>query len=216
MRRTVLLTGFEPFGGESINPSWEAVSRLDGWTEADFCVVARRLPCEFGAAAVVLQRHMDESLPECVIAVGQAGGSTEMRVERVALNLDDAPIPDNAGRQPVDQPIATDGPVAYVSTLPVKAIVHELRAGGIPATVSLSAGTFVCNHVFYAALHHARSTGRSVRAGFVHTPFLPEQAARARSAASMHLGLIVRALRIAVAVSIRSPIDLHEAGGQLS
>ncbi|WP_022979558.1 pyroglutamyl-peptidase I [Ideonella sp. B508-1] len=216
MTHTVLLTGFEPFGGESINPSWEAVSRLDGWTETDFRVVTRCLPCEFGAAAVALQRHMDEIRPECVIAVGQAGGTTEVRVERVALNLDDAPIPDNAGLQPVDQIIASDGPMAYLSTLPVKTIVHELRAGGIPATLSLSAGSFVCNHVFFAALHHARSTGQKVRAGFIHTPYLPEQAVRMRSAASMDLNLIVRGLRIAVTVSVRTPVDLCEAGGQLN
>lgn len=215
MRRTVLLTGFEPFGGESVNPSWEAVRRLDGWAEADFCIVARRLPCAFGAAAAALRQHMDAHRPDCVIAVGQAGGTTEIRVERVALNLDDAPIPDNAGRQPVDEAIAMDAPLAYLSTLPVKAIVQALRAGGIPATVSLSAGTFVCNHVLFAALHHARSERQEVRAGFIHTPLLPEQAVRVRSAASMDLELIVRALRIAVEVSVRTPADLGEAGGQL-
>lgn len=207
MTRTVLLTGFEPFGGESINPSWEAVRQLDDWAELDFRVVARKLPCEFGVAAVALQRYMDEFRPQCVIAVGQAAGATEMRVERVALNLDDAPMPDNAGLQPVDQAIAPNGPAAYLSTLPVKAIVHELRVGGIPATLSLSAGTYVCNHAFFAALHHARSTGRNVRVGFIHTPFLPEQAVHVRAAASMDLNLIVQALRIAVTTSMRTPID---------
>ena len=135
MCRTVLLTGFEPFGGETLNPSWEAIRRLDGWAETDFRIVARQLPCTFGAAAMAVRQHLDEHSPDCVIAVGQAGGTAEIRVERVALNLDDAPVPDNAGRQPVDEAIAADAPMAYLSTLPVKAIVHELRASGIPAAV---------------------------------------------------------------------------------
>jgi pyroglutamyl-peptidase len=210
--RTVLLTGFEPFNGAAINPSWEAVRALDGWSGPGFAVVARQLPCVFGTALDVLRESIAGVKPDIVIAVGQAGGRSEISLERVAINVDDASIRDNAGYQPVDTPVAADGPAAYFTTLPVKAIVKALRLRGFPSGVSQTAGTFVCNHVFYGLMHHA--VGQPVKAGFIHVPFLPEQAAdRPERPPSMALRDIVDALRIAVEVAVVTETDTAEAGG---
>jgi pyroglutamyl-peptidase len=210
--KTVLLSGFEPFNGAAINPSWEAARALDGWSGPGFTVVARQLPCVFGAAFDVLRGAIAQVRPDIVIAVGQAGGRSEISLERVAINIDDATIRDNAGAQPVDTPVVADGPAAYFSTLPVKAIVRALRLRGFPAGVSQTAGTFVCNHVFYGLMHHI--VGQPVRAGFIHVPFLPEQAAdRPERPPSMALRDIVDALRIAVEVAVVTETDAAEAGG---
>jgi pyroglutamyl-peptidase len=210
--KTVLLTGFEPFNGAAINPSWEAVRALDGWSGPGFAVVARQLPCVFGTALDVLRESIAGVKPDIVIAVGQAGGRSEISLERVAINVDDASIRDNAGNQPVDTPVAADGPAAYFTTLPVKAIVKALRLRGFPSGVSQTAGTFVCNHVFYGLMHQA--VGQPVKAGFIHVPFLPEQAAdRPERPPSMALRDIVDALRIAVEVAVVTETDTAEAGG---
>jgi pyroglutamyl-peptidase len=210
--KTVLLTGFEPFDGAAVNPAWEAVRLLDGWAGDGFRVVARQLPCVFGDAAQALCSAVDEVRPDIAIAVGQAGGRPEISVERIAINVDDARIPDNAGRQPVDVPIVAGGPAAYFTTLPIKAMVAAMRAQGLNAGVSQTAGTFVCNHVFYALMHHVR--GRALKAGFIHVPFLPEQAeGRADTPPSMALDDIVAGLRIAVEVALARDTDVVEAGG---
>jgi pyroglutamyl-peptidase len=214
--KTVLLTGFDPFDGAAINPSWEAVRQLDGWSGKGegtaFRVVARELPCVFGRAAEALRGFVDEVRPDVVIAVGQAGGRPEISIERIAINVDDARIPCNAGLQPVDLPIVADGPAAYFTTLPIKAMVAAIRERGIKAGVSQTAGTFVCNHVFYALMHHVRK--QPVKAGFIHVPFLPEQAARyAEPTPSMSLDEIVAGLRIAVEVALAVETDLALAAG---
>ncbi|TQK02614.1 pyroglutamyl-peptidase I [Herbaspirillum sp. SJZ107] len=212
MTKTVLLTGFEPFNGADVNPSWEAARALDGWSGPGFQVAARELPCVFGRANLALFDAIDALQPDIVIAVGQAGGRHEISVERVALNVDDATIPDNAGQQPVDATIADGGPAAYFSTLPIKAIVRALRLRGFPAGVSQTAGTFVCNHVFYGLMQHAQ--GRGLKAGFIHVPFLPQQVAdRADVAPSMALNDIIDGLRIAVEVAVGVETDVAEAGG---
>ena len=210
--KTILLTGFEPFNGAAINPSWEAVRALDGWSGPGFAVVARQLPCVFGAANDALRTAVSTLRPDVVIAVGQAGGRSEISLERIAINVDDATIRDNAGAQPIDVPVVADGPAAYFSTLPVKAIVRALRLRGFPAGVSQTAGTFVCNHVFYGLMHH--TAGQALKAGFIHVPFLPEQAAdRPERPPSMALRDIVDALRIAVEVAVVTENDALEAGG---
>jgi pyroglutamyl-peptidase len=210
--KTVLLTGFEPFDGAVINPAWEAVRLLDGWTGDGFRVVARELPCVFGRAAEALCGFVDEVRPDIAIAVGQAGGRPEISVERIAINVDDARIPCNAGLQPVDQPIVGGGPAAYFTTLPIKAMVAAIREQGIKAGVSQTAGTFVCNHVFYALMHHLRERG--VKAGFIHVPFLPEQALRyAEPTPSMALDDIVAGLRVAVEVAVTVETDVALSGG---
>ncbi|MGZ8289757.1 MAG: pyroglutamyl-peptidase I [Telluria sp.] len=212
MTRTVLLTGFEPFNKEIINPAWEAVRALEGWAGEGFAVEVLQLPCVFGAAQDVLNEAIASLKPEVVIAVGQAGGRVDLSVERVAINVDDAPIPDNAQNQLVDQPIAADGPAAYFSTLPIKAIVRALRDAGLPASVSQTAGTFVCNHVFYGLMHRTARTG--TRAGFIHIPYLPEQAARHPGTASMSPAEVVRGLKVAIEATLDSVTDLVEAGGR--
>lgn len=214
MTRTVLLTGFEPFDGEALNPSWEAVQRLQGWSGPDFQVVAARLPCVFGAAIAELEQQIERHRPLLLIGVGQAGRRAEISVERVAINVDDARIADNAGQQPIDQPIVAGGPTAYFASLPIKAIVQRLRAAGIPAAVSQTAGTFVCNHVFYAAMHAAARRSDGMRAGFIHIPLLPQQAARHEGSASMALETVLRALQLAVEVSLQTQADVRESGGQ--
>lgn len=214
-RQTVLLTGFEPFGHESINPSWEAVRRLDGWGEEDFAVVAAQLPCVFGAAIDTLNALVAQHRPQVLIAVGQAGSRADISVERVAINVDDARIADNAGSQPVDAAVVPGGPAAYFATLPIKAIVHGLRQAGIPASVSQTAGTFVCNHVFYGAMHAAATLHPNMRAGFIHIPFLPEQAARHPGAPSLSLETDIDALRIAVRVALTTASDIKEMGGRI-
>jgi pyroglutamyl-peptidase len=212
MTKTVLLTGFDPFNGAEINPSWEAARALDGWTGPGFQVVARQLPCVFGRAGEAMREALGAVQPDIVIAVGQAGGRPEISVERVAINVDDASIADNAGSQPIDTPVVAEAPAAYFATLPIKAIVRALRLRGFPAGVSQTAGTFVCNHVFYALMHHA--AGRHYKAGFIHVPFLPEQAAdRPERPPSMALKDIIDGLRIAIEVSVSADEDVAEAGG---
>jgi pyroglutamyl-peptidase len=211
-RKTVLLTGFEPFNQETINPAWEAVRALDGWSGDGFAVRVLQLPCVFGEANRVLGDALAHHRPAVVIAVGQAGGRVDLAVERVAINVDDAPIPDNAQAQLVDAAIVAGGPAAYFSTLPIKAIVAALRAAGLPASVSQTAGTFVCNHVFYGLMH--ATARRKVRAGFIHIPYLPQQAAAHPGAASMALADMVTGLKIAVQVSLDVAHDARLGGGR--
>ncbi|MEW6021054.1 MAG: pyroglutamyl-peptidase I [Pseudomonadota bacterium] len=211
MKKTVLLTGFEPFNGASVNPAWEAVRALKGWSGDDFLIEVLQLPCVFGFANRVLAGAIDEIKPDVVIAVGQAGGRADLTVERVAINVDDAPIVDNDRQQPVDAAIAEDGPAAYFSTLPIKAIVADMRDRGLRASVSQTAGTFVCNHVFYGLMH--RIAGTAIRGGFIHVPYLPEQAAAFAGAPGMALEEIVEGLRAAVEAAVRGGGDAVVGGG---
>lgn len=212
MIKTVLLTGFEPFNQASINPAWEAVRALAGWSGEGFRVEVRQLPCVFIEASAALAAMVDELHPDIVIAVGQAGGRPEISVERVAINVDDASILDNAGRQPIDRPICADGPAAYFSTLPIKAMVAAMREQGLKAGVSQTAGTFVCNHVFYGLMHH--TAGTPVKAGFIHVPFLPEQAEeRADDPPSMPLDDIILGIMTAVQTAVKTERDVAHAGG---
>lgn len=215
--RTILLTGFEPFGGETINPSWEAARALDGARIANHRVVALQLPCVFGQAGRVLQMALREHRPKAVICTGQAGGRVGLTPERIAINVDDARIPDNAGAQPIDQPIASSGPAAYFTTLPNKAIVAALLARGIPADLSNSAGTFVCNHVAYALLQLlARSQQQPrPRGGFIHVPFLPEQVVDKPGAPALPLEAIIEGLAVACEVAVKAKADVRVVLGRL-
>lgn len=213
--KTVLITAFEPFGGEVINPSWEAVSQLHERMICGARVVAKQLPCVFGESLASLTASLDELKPDLVIAVGQAGGRVDVTVERVAINVDDARIPDNAGNQPIDETIVEGGPAAYFSTLPVKAIVEGIREAGIPASVSQTAGTFVCNHVMYGLLHTlAKQKGKhKVRGGFIHIPWLPEQAVKYPGAASMPAPTVILALEMALSIALTVEEDIRLTGG---
>jgi pyroglutamyl-peptidase len=213
-RRTVLLTGFEAFDGQRVNPSALAVRELGGKLIAGRRVVAEVLPVTFGAAPLALLRALRAVRPELVICVGQAGGRGEISVERVAINVDDAPIADNAGAQPIDRRIAARGPAAYWSTLPIKAVVAALAERGVPASVSSTAGTFVCNHVFYSLMHALERRPRELpgaRGGFIHVPLIPEQAKKREP--SMPLAQIIDALEIAIATSLATRRDRRAAGG---
>ena len=218
----ILLTGFEPFEGDTVNPAWEVARALDGWHCGDGAnapaVQAVQLPCVFGDALA----RLDEALatgpaPVLVVALGLGAGRTEIGPERIAINVDDARIPDHAGRQPVDMPVDAAGPAAYFSTLPIKAIVHALRQAGLPASVSNTAGTFVCNHVFYGLMHRlaTRPALAGCRGGFVHLPALPEQAARRPGLPSVALDIQVQALRVLLRTALATATDLREQGGAL-
>ena len=194
----ILLTAFDPFGGESVNPAQQAVERVEnviGSHEIHKLIV----PTVFGRAAQLVCDNMDELRPDAVICVGQAGGRRSVTPERVAINIMDASIKDNAGSQPEDVAVAVDGPAAYFSTLPIKTMVKAIRDAGLPADISNSAGTFVCNSLLYSVLHHAAVHMPETRAVFVHVPYIPEQTAGKENVPSLPLEDIVRALEAAIA-----------------
>ena len=206
----ILLTGFEPFGGEVINPSWEVARSLHGQVIAGATVQARCLPTSFGGAPRALAEALAVHKPELVIALGLASGRAEISIERVAVNLIDARIADNAGERPQDVPVCEGAPPAYFSTLPVKAIRNGLRAAGHPAGLSLTAGAFVCNQVFFELQH--RLVGRGVKSGFIHVPALPEQAARAQpTVPSMGLAAQIDAIKLAIAIALEGDEALASA-----
>lgn len=212
---TVLITGIEPFDGETLNPSWEAARRLDGARVAGATLVARQLPCVIGKVVGVLRAAIEETRPDLVICLGQAGGRVDLSIERVAINVVDARIPDNEGRQPIDEPVVAGGPVAYFSTLPIKAIVRDLRRAGVPASVSLSAGTYNCNTIFYGLSHYIATERPALRGGFVHVPYLPEMAARHPGQPSLALDTLVEGVKIMVATALAVATDIKESGGAL-
>lgn len=209
---TVLLTGFEPFADDATNPSGDAVRLVAAsWAGPEHLVTAV-LPVTFDGAAAELRALIAQHSPDIVIATGLAGGRTAVTPERVAINLIDARIPDNSGAQPSDEPSLVAGPAAFFTTLPVKAIVRDASAAGIPTALSTTAGTFVCNHVFYQALD-AASARPGMRAGFVHVPYAAESAPV--GAPSLPLADIAHALTIAVRASIDTTADIEVAGGTL-
>jgi pyroglutamyl-peptidase len=206
-----LVTGFEPFGGDSVNPSGEALALLPARL-GELSIETRLLPCRFGAAISALDRAIAATGPDIVLSVGLAGGRSELSLERVAINIDDARIADNGAAQPVDRPIVPGGPAAYFATLPIKAAVAALRAAGLPAAVSNSAGTFVCNHLFYGLMHLAATGFPALRAGFLHAPYLPAQAALIPGAPSMALDQVARGIEIVLSVTAARRDDLADAG----
>jgi pyroglutamyl-peptidase len=216
----ILVTGFEPFGGQSLNPSWEVARALHGLQLQGAQVVAVQLPCVFAQALPALQNALAQHTPDIVLALGQAEGRCDLSVERIAINVMDARIPDNAGAQPIDVPVIAGGPASYFSTLPIKSLVAGLRASGFPASVSQTAGTFVCNQVFYALQHTL--AGQGVHSGFVHLPLLPEQAAHwpGPSLPSWPVGLqiaaVKQALDLLVAHRLQGGADLPLGGGTLN
>lgn len=195
-RRLVLVTGFEPFDGDAVNASWEAARALHGQRVGDAHIEAVQLPCVFGTSLQALDAALRRWRPSLVVALGQASRGT-ISLERVALNVDDARIPDNAGAAPVDRQVVAGGPAAYFTRLPIKAMAQTLREAGHPVEVSQTAGTFVCNHVFYGLMHRLRRRP-ALRGGFVHVPMLPAQAAARGAAGALALDAMVDALGLAV------------------
>jgi pyroglutamyl-peptidase len=209
----VLLTGFEPFGGEQVNPSAEIARALDGALVNGHRVVAAVLPVAFASTWIKLEGLIEKHSPVLVLATGQAGGRSELAIERIAANLIDARIPDAYGAQPIDEPVLADAPAAYFSTLPVKAMLARLRALGIPAGLSQSAGSYVCNQAFYVLGHLVATRYRGLRAGFMHVPWLPEQAARHHGQPSMAIETMVAGVRAAIECAVATHRDLRVAGG---
>ena len=184
----VLLTGFEPFGKAALNPSGEIVKQISGEN-----IVTAILPVAYTRSAAVLLALIGEHKPAVVISLGQAEGRTQITPERIAINLDDGRLADNEGVLRIDVPIVLGGPVAYESTLPIKEFVEAIKAVGVPAAVSLSAGTFLCNHIFYVAQDKLK--GSHVRSGFVHVPLMDEQAAEFPGMPTMPLDQMVKAVQ---------------------
>ncbi|TWO73443.1 pyroglutamyl-peptidase I [Caenimonas sedimenti] len=209
---TVLVTGFDPFGGSPTNPSWHAVRALDNTVVGGHRIVGAEIPTVFGLSLQRLAALVEKHRPRLVICTGQAGGRGNLSLERVAINVNDARIPDNAGAQPVDTAIVEGGPDAYFTTLPIKAMLQALLLEGINAEVSQTAGTFVCNHVFYGLMHLlAQPAWRGVRGGLIHVPWLPEQ-----GQPSMRLAEIVRGLEVAVEVALTTEHDIRKQAGALN
>ena len=209
----ILVTGFDPFGGEKVNPALEAVKSLPSvihgaeirWVE---------IPTVFYQSAEVLEAEIVRYQPDVVLCIGQAGGRASLTPERVAINQDDGRIPDNQGNQPIDTPIRLDGEAAYFSTLPIKAMVQAIKEEGLPASVSNSAGTFVCNHLMYQALYLADKKFPNMRAGFMHIPYMTEQVINKPNTASMNLSDIVKGIEAAIgAIVDYKDKDLKIVGG---
>ena len=214
----ILLTGFEPFGGDSSNPSWTAVLvgqeilRAEGHE-----VEALELPCVFGESDGVLREAMVRLCPELVICVGLAGGRDRLSLERVAINVDDAGIPDNAGNQPIDEPVIPAGPAAYFSTLPVKSALRALQIAGIRAEVSQTAGTYVCNHVFYALMHQlsGAAVAAHARGGFIHVPYDEAQLPQGSTAPAMAARDMGEGIAVVVRTALEIPVDAKLSAGAI-
>ena len=210
----LLLTAFSPFGGERINPSLEAVKLVkDKILETD--IIKLEVPTVFGKSIKIVADTIEKEKPDYVLCIGQAGGRYGITPERVAINIDDARIPDNEGNQPIDIPIFADGEPAYFSNLPVKSIVEEIRKEGLPASLSNSAGTYVCNHLMYGVLYTLSKKYKGVKGGFIHVPFIPEQTVDKPDKPSISLTDIVRGLEAAIRAISRNEEDVKSAEGSV-
>lgn len=209
----LLLTGFEPFGGETVNPSWEVARLLHGRHVGTAQVVAERLPCVFAQSLPALRAALRRHRPTWVVALGLAGSRSAISLERVAVNLCDARIADNAGEQPAGTPVVAGGPAAYFTRLPVKALAQQLQAAGLPAELSLSAGSFVCNQVMYGLLH-ALQRQPGVAAGFIHLPPLPEQAGAHPGSRALGLDEQLRGIGLVVQALVQGLQEAQVADGR--
>ena len=194
--KKLLLTAFTPFDGEKINPALEAVKLVKDKI-GNLEIVKLEVPTVFGKSIDTVREAIERERPDFVLSIGQAGGRAEITPERVAINLNDARIPDNEGNQPIDEPIFPDGENAYFSTLPVKAMVEAIRKEGLPSSLSNSAGTYVCNHLMYGVLYYLDKRP-SIKAGFIHVPYIPEQTKNKKEMPALELSEIVRGLEAAI------------------
>lgn len=210
----VLLTAFDAFGGESINPAQEAV-RLVRAESFDAEIVKMDIPTVFDKSIKLVLRAMKKHKPNVVLCVGQAGGRSEITPERVAINIDDSRGTDNEGNQPVDRTIFADGAAAYFSLLPIKAMVAAMKDAGIPASVSNTAGTFVCNHLMYGVLYHIHKSFPGVRGGFIHVPYIPEQVMERPGVPALPLEVITRGIEVSIQAILDHPVNIVQAGGSV-
>jgi len=209
---SVLVTGFDPFGGSSTNPSWHAVHALHGRIVAGRKLIGVELPTVFDRSLQSLKEAMEKHQPELVVVTGQAAGRPAISLERVAINVNDARIPDNAGLKPIDTAVVVNGPVGYFTSLPIKAMLKALLDEAVRAEVSQTAGTFVCNHVFYGLMHLlAQPEWEGTRGGLIHVPWLPEQ-----GQPSMRLEEIVRGLEIAIGCALATQRDIRKEAGAIN
>lgn len=200
----ILLTGFDPFGGESINPAWEVAKRVRSQEGVE--IISLMVPTIFNLSIKTVVKAMELHKPDVVVCLGQAGGRSDITPERLAVNINDASIPDNAGVVLTDEPIIKEGDNAYFSTLPVKAIVEAIKGAGIPSSLSNSAGTYVCNHLMYGVLHTIKTHYPEMLGGFIHIPYIPSQAV-GKSSASMNLSDIIKGIEIAIDVIVTKSSD---------
>ena len=193
----ILITGFEPFGGESLNPSYEAVKLIENkFNGSD--IIKLEVPTAFYKSTQVVISKINEVKPDAVIMIGQAGGRADITVERVAINIDDASIKDNMGQKPVDSVIDKEGLNAYFATLPIKEVVEKIKNAGIPASISNSAGTYVCNHLMYSVLNYIYKSNLNIKAGFIHVPYTTAQVIAKPQSASMSMENIKTAIESAI------------------
>jgi len=211
----ILVSGFDPFGGEKVNPAIESVKKLPD-TILGAEIIKLEIPTVIGKSIQKIEEAVELHKPDVVISVGQAGGRTDITVERVGVNVDDCRIPDNEGNQPIDEKIVKDGPDAYFVTLPIKAMVEHIQKKGVPASVSNTAGTFICNHVTYGVRHLAETKYPEMRTGFIHIPFLPQQVLDKKGMPSMELDVIVKGLVAAIEAVIQTDEDIKVSGGAIS
>lgn len=209
----ILVTGFDPFGGEKINPAIESVKKLPD-TIAGAEIIKLEIPTVIGKSVDKIRDKIEEVHPDVVLSIGQAGGRPDITVERVGINCDDCRIKDNEGNQPIDEKVAEDGPAAYFSTLPIKAMVKNIQDGGVPASVSNTAGTFICNHVLYGVAYIQATKHNEMRTGFIHIPFLPEQVVDKKNMPSMALDTIVKGLTLAIEAIVNNKDDIKITGGK--
>ncbi len=210
----VLITGFDPFGGEKINPSYEAVKRLPD-TISGAVIIKKEIPTVANKSIDTVIELIKTHNPDVVINVGQAGGRFTITPEKIAINLNDFRIPDNEGNQPIDEKIADDGEIAYYSTLPIKAMVKNIVESGVPASLSYSAGTFVCNHIMYGTLHYIATHKLDIRAGFIHIPFMNEQVLDKRNQPAMSLSTLTLGLEKAIEAVVVNKDDVKSIGGDI-
>lgn len=210
----VLITGFDPFGGEKINPALEAVMALPD-TIGDVEVIKLEIPTVFGKSLATIREAVIKHQPDIIISVGQAGGRFGISPERVAINVDDARIKDNEGNQPIDIKVVENGEAAYFSNLPIKAMTQAMVNSGIPASVSNSAGTFVCNHVMYGILHMIHTEYPHMRGGFIHVPYIPAQVTNKPNMPSMSQADITKGLALCIEAAATHKEDLHIAAGAI-
>lgn len=210
----ILITGFDPFGGESINPALEAVKKLPDTIEGAE-VIKLEIPTVFRKSLEKIEENIKKHNPDVVISIGQAGGRFGITPERVAINVDDARIPDNETNQPIDLPIFEDGDAAYFSTLPIKAMVKEMRENGIPSSVSNTAGTFVCNHVMYGVLYMTSNRYPNIKAGFIHVPYIPSQVVTKPNQPSMSTEDITKGLELCIKAIVNNSTDIKTVGGEI-
>lgn len=209
----ILITGFDPFGGEAINPALEAVKLLPD--EIDGHKIDKlEIPTVFNKSKVVVEEQLNQKEYDIVLAIGQAGGRFELTPEGVGINIDDARIPDNEGNQPIDEVIQTTGAAAYFSNLPVKRMTEGIKSQGVPARLSNTAGTFVCNHILYQLGYLEATQFPNIKFGFIHVPFIPEQVTDKVEKPSMSLETIAKGLKVALEVVIESDKDIKVALGE--